>query len=245
MNPRGLVWETRKVANMLLPQTISNALRNATSSLPLIAAAASAWLNGPANADNMPSDCIGTSAQVAVQVVTNGQIFQGQTVHFRIFVSNPAPGCNFEGGQIGLTYPNDQFVAFAGYTDTNEVPMVWQGGPPVVLESSIPYVISNADVINGVALRVMWDYGPTPNHPQQTPALVHSQNPQTFGMASYITIPICPADVTGDAMINIDDLLGVLSAYGSTGLIRPDITGNQIVNIDDLLAVLSGWGQCH
>lgn len=64
--------------------------------------------------------------------------------------------------------------------------------------------------------------------------------------------PPCPADVNGDATVNVDDLLAVIGAWGSCPRPCPpscaaDIApegGNCTVNVDDLLAVIGAWGPC-
>jgi len=53
----------------------------------------------------------------------------------------------------------------------------------------------------------------------------------------------CLADITGDGVVNIDDLLAVIAAWGMAGG-PADVTFNGIVNIDDLLYVISKWGPC-
>jgi hypothetical protein len=58
----------------------------------------------------------------------------------------------------------------------------------------------------------------------------------------------CPGDIAGgDSMINIDDLLVIVNAWGWTGPTggHPgDISNNGQVEIDDLLAVVNHWGAC-
>lgn len=54
----------------------------------------------------------------------------------------------------------------------------------------------------------------------------------------------CPADVTGNHVVNIDDLLAVIGAWGPCAGCAADCTGNCVVNIDDLLVVIGGWGPC-
>jgi hypothetical protein len=58
--------------------------------------------------------------------------------------------------------------------------------------------------------------------------------------------PIHAGDVNGDAVVNIDDLLGVINGWGACPANPPlcaaDITGNGTVDIDDLLAVINNWG---
>ena len=52
----------------------------------------------------------------------------------------------------------------------------------------------------------------------------------------------CPADVTGDGIIDVLDLLEVLGQWGSGG--SADITGDGVVDVLDLLEVLGAWGPC-
>ena len=53
----------------------------------------------------------------------------------------------------------------------------------------------------------------------------------------------CPADVNGDGVVSVSDLLAVLVAWGNTGG-PEDINGDGIVSVPDLLTVLAGWGPC-
>ncbi len=76
-----------------------------------------------------------------------------------------------------------------------------------------------------------------------------------------LILPPCPADCApnngpgniGNGVVNIDDLVAVLNAFGPVVNNTPcDITpanlngsfGNSVVNIDDLVAVLNGFGLC-
>jgi hypothetical protein len=60
----------------------------------------------------------------------------------------------------------------------------------------------------------------------------------------------CTGDVNGDGMVDIDDLLLVIGAWGPCPVL-PDlcnanisgVSGN-VVDIDDLLAVIGTWGPC-
>jgi len=53
--------------------------------------------------------------------------------------------------------------------------------------------------------------------------------------------PACPADLTGDSLVNADDLLVVLGSFGVDG--GGDATGDGFTDADDLLVVLGGFGQ--
>jgi len=58
-------------------------------------------------------------------------------------------------------------------------------------------------------------------------------------------------DVTGDALVNVNDLLAVIAGWGPCPAlpaacdsdVEPPVMGNGTVNVDDLLMVLSHWGQ--
>jgi len=52
----------------------------------------------------------------------------------------------------------------------------------------------------------------------------------------------CPADITGDGVVDVLDLLEVLAQWGGAG--SADITGDGIVDVLDLLEVLAAWGPC-
>jgi hypothetical protein len=53
---------------------------------------------------------------------------------------------------------------------------------------------------------------------------------------------VCPADITGDCVANVDDLLAVINAWGPCAGCAADVTGNGIVDVDDLLEVINNWG---
>lgn len=55
----------------------------------------------------------------------------------------------------------------------------------------------------------------------------------------------CPADVNGDAEVNIDDLFQTLGAWGSCDDCVEDVNEDGLVDIDDVFAVLADWGPCQ
>jgi len=67
------------------------------------------------------------------------------------------------------------------------------------------------------------------------------------------TITPCPADIAppgGNAIVNVEDLLAIIGAWGSCANpndcpadIAP-IGGDDMVNVEDLLAVIGAWGAC-
>jgi hypothetical protein len=67
--------------------------------------------------------------------------------------------------------------------------------------------------------------------------------------------PACPGDIAplgGDGVVNVQDMLGVINAWGACGGTCPpscvgDIApagGDCTVNVVDLLGVINGWGAC-
>jgi len=52
----------------------------------------------------------------------------------------------------------------------------------------------------------------------------------------------CPGDATGDRLVNFDDLIAVLSAWGVCGDCPEDLDDSGFVDFDDLLLVLANWG---
>jgi hypothetical protein len=54
----------------------------------------------------------------------------------------------------------------------------------------------------------------------------------------------CIADITGDNMVNVDDLLAIVGYWGSAGPLG-DINQDGIVDVSDLLIVVANWGPCE
>ena len=57
--------------------------------------------------------------------------------------------------------------------------------------------------------------------------------------------PLIPGDITGDGIVNVDDLLAVINSWGRCAGCPADIApagGDGVVNVDDLLAVINNWG---
>jgi hypothetical protein len=52
----------------------------------------------------------------------------------------------------------------------------------------------------------------------------------------------CAADLTGDGVVAVSDLLILLGAWGTPG---GDVTGDGATDVADLLALLAAWGSCE
>ena len=57
--------------------------------------------------------------------------------------------------------------------------------------------------------------------------------------------PPCPADVSGNLTVDIDDVFAVLAAWGEDGKCREDVNDDGTVDIDDIFEVLAAWGPCE
>ena len=61
----------------------------------------------------------------------------------------------------------------------------------------------------------------------------------------------CPADISGNSIVDVDDLLLVINSWGlcddpqnCPADVAPLGQGNGVVDVDDLLVVVNGWGTC-
>jgi hypothetical protein len=54
----------------------------------------------------------------------------------------------------------------------------------------------------------------------------------------------CIADISGDGIVGVTDLLSVIAAWGTCVSCDADLNGDGIVNVSDLLTVISFWGNC-
>jgi hypothetical protein len=61
--------------------------------------------------------------------------------------------------------------------------------------------------------------------------------------------PPCPADINGNGVIDVDDLLAVINSWGPCvgcpADIAPPPNGDGSINVDDLLEVINSWGDCQ
>ena len=62
--------------------------------------------------------------------------------------------------------------------------------------------------------------------------------------SQVIVAPPCVADFNGDAEVDFDDLMMLLSSWGWCPGCSTDIDGSGTVEFDDLLELLSSWGGC-
>jgi hypothetical protein len=76
---------------------------------------------------------------------------------------------------------------------------------------------------------------------------VHPKNPEAGAFFSAILSEVireagCPADLSVDGIINVQDLLFLIEGWGSAG--DSDLDGDGTTSINDLLIVIQSWGEC-
>jgi hypothetical protein len=54
----------------------------------------------------------------------------------------------------------------------------------------------------------------------------------------------CPGDVNGDFVVNVTDLVAVITQWACAGSCAADVNGDGVVNVKDLIMVLTSWGPC-
>ena len=64
----------------------------------------------------------------------------------------------------------------------------------------------------------------------------------TFFDALELNICVCHADLDANCAVDVDDLLVLLSAWGTP---NGDVTNDGTTNVDDLLELLGSWGPCQ
>ena len=61
--------------------------------------------------------------------------------------------------------------------------------------------------------------------------------------------PTCDADTNGNGMVEVNDLLAVVTQWGACPVLPnpcgADVNADHQVNVDDLLVVISRWGPCQ
>ena len=71
--------------------------------------------------------------------------------------------------------------------------------------------------------------------------------PQGFFSCSGVDCPVtetCPADLSGDDLVDSSDLFELLGAWGDCPGCDADMTGDNVVDSSDLFELLGAWGDC-
>ena len=113
----------------------------------------------------------------------------------------------------------------------------------------------NAEGVSGANLEEIlasaqpgWRAGPSNTYYFPT-SILSNQMPAALTAGTYdLPLPPCPADVTGDQMVNVNDLLVVINAWGACpspcDACVADIVPDCSVNVSDLIAMINNWGAC-
>lgn len=57
-------------------------------------------------------------------------------------------------------------------------------------------------------------------------------------------IDTCPADISGDGQVDVNDILAIVGGFGDCNGCDEDIDNDGLVGVDDLLAAIAAWGPC-
>ncbi|MHC4217713.1 MAG: hypothetical protein ACYSU7_04570 [Planctomycetota bacterium] len=101
----------------------------------------------------------------------------------------------------------------------------------------IPWIGTDQITLNAFG-DLVWDINPVEGMLDYV-ANLHADYTVTYDY----TVLDCTADVNGDQVINVVDLLLVVGAFGNAGG-PEDINNDGIVNVSDLLLVIGSWGPC-
>jgi hypothetical protein len=142
---------------------------------------------------------------------------------FSILYSPQELGCDDSATMRVTAYKNGAFVG--SDTMTAPVPGTW---PSATLSIAAPSGFNS----------VVVHYDAPPPTCQDWGSIFMADNL----IATLIAIP-CPADTTGDSVVNVSDLLMVINNWGPNGG-PADINSDGVVNVSDLLAVINAWGAC-
>lgn len=145
-----------------------------------------------------PGDCnvnsvgLGQSAKVAGVIAT--VVEDGQAVTYTVALSIGAiPGgttaCNFDMGQLTITFPDLTICEVAGFAGTPVVPLITTANP-FNSECSTEY-IADCDVNTESLLEARVDYGGTTVRPLQTNGIYHASVRQQTATATASNALAC------------------------------------------------------
>ena len=103
------------------------------------------------------------------------------------------------------------------------------GGLPSVLADSVEFVAEGGLPVQGYV------------NEQITLA-----NVPLFPIRDVITheFPACPADVNGDTIVDVLDLVALILNWGPCAGCPEDVTGDDVIDVLDLVAMILAWGPC-
>ncbi|MHC4993389.1 MAG: hypothetical protein ACYTGC_20690, partial [Planctomycetota bacterium] len=54
----------------------------------------------------------------------------------------------------------------------------------------------------------------------------------------------CPANINGDSVVDVDDLIELVLDWGCEGDCAADVNADGVVDVDDVVEVILDWGPC-
>lgn len=156
-----------------------------------------------------------------------GLVFAHETGHNMGLAHNNAPG----GGQGLFCY------SFGHRTADQQWRTIMSSSPGTHVD-----FFSSPDLeFDGQALGIAGD-----GCPPGAAHAVRSLNEAAPTVAQFrpTVVPLCPADLDGDRVVGVTDLLDLLAQWGTDPGGPPDLDGSGAVDVADLLALLAAWGPC-
>jgi hypothetical protein len=133
--------------------------------------------------------------------------------------------------QFADNLTNDAVVAFSFLVDDTDQDVIAQP------QKLVPW-IGTGEITLASFGELVWDINPIEGLIDYGAGL-HADYTVTYDF----TVLDCSADVNQDEVINVQDVLLVVGAFGNAGG-PEDINEDGIVNVSDLLLVIATWGPC-
>jgi len=57
--------------------------------------------------------------------------------------------------------------------------------------------------------------------------------------------PLCQGDINGDGIVEVNDIIAMISAWGCTTCSAEDVNENGIVEVNDIIIAIANWGPCE
>lgn len=148
-------------------------------------------------------------------------------------------------GSFDVTYTNVQSAAL-GPGNLNAAPVFKDDpGGDYRLAAGSPGIDAGNNAL--VPVGVTTDLNGDPriiDDPQTPDCPAPCLHPAVVDMGAFEFQP-CPGDVDASGVVDVDDLLAVLAAWGPNPGHPADQDGDDVVSVNDFLIALAGWGPCQ
>jgi hypothetical protein len=153
---------------------------------------------------------------------------------------------------INLEVTNNEADGYTGHVHVyvTEIESRWDtyNGQPYHFAMIGNYGINQyIDVPTGgqISLEASWDgdlYGVGDIERDNIMVIATVYDSSTMDTDETIAVmPVIPGDINADGVVNVEDLLLLLAAWGNPGG-PEDVNGDGVVNVEDLLILLANWG---